>query len=83
MRSADVGNVVPLPRSRSNDTSGDVVDRMVADLIRFEATGTETDAIRSLMATRRYSYGDIATLLDDALTAARQRIVAAEMARAS
>lgn len=83
MRSADVGNVVPLLRSRSNDTGGDVVDRMVADLIRFEATGTESDAIRSLMTTRSYSYGDIATLIDDALVTARQQIVAAEMARAS
>ncbi|ABA04602.1 hypothetical protein Nwi_1341 [Nitrobacter winogradskyi Nb-255] len=78
MRSADEGNVVPL---RSNN--GDIVDRMAADLIRFEATGTESDAIRSLMCTRRYSYSDIATFVDDALAVARQEIVTTEMARAS
>lgn len=74
-----MSNVIALPR----DEASDLIDRMAADLIRFEATGTESDAIRSLMATRRYSYGDIATLVDDALAAARQTIVAAEMARAS
>ncbi|ABA04822.1 hypothetical protein Nwi_1561 [Nitrobacter winogradskyi Nb-255] len=72
-------NVITLPRLEA----GDLIDRMAADLIHFEATGTEGDAIRSLMATRRYGYGEIATLIDDALAAARQEIVAAEMARAS
>lgn len=75
-------NVTPLIRPATNN-DGALVDRMAADLIRFEATGTESDAIRSLMATRRYSYGDIATFVDDALATARQTIVAAEMARAS
>lgn len=72
-------NIVALPRQET----GDLVDRMAADLLRFEATGTESDAVRSLMATRHYSYGDIATFVDDALAAAQQQIVTAEMARAS
>jgi hypothetical protein len=74
-----MSNIVALPRQEASD----LIDRMAADLIRFEATGTESDAIRSLMCTRRYSYGDIATFVDDALAAARQKIVTAEMARAS
>lgn len=74
-----MSNVIALPRLEA----GDLIDRMAADLIRFDATGTESDAIRSLMATRRYSYGEIATFIDDALAAARQTIVTAEMARAS
>ena len=74
-----MSNVTALP----SQEAGDLIDRMAADLIRLEATGTESDAIRSLMCTRDYSSRDIATFVDDALAVARQAIVTAEMARAS
>jgi hypothetical protein len=57
----------------------DIIARMAADLCRYEATATESDAIRCLMA-RGYRNGDVVALLDDAIAAARQTIVADTMA---
>lgn len=77
-----MGNVIALNIAGTNGNS-DLVDRMAADLYRFEALGCESDAIRALMGSRRYGYRDIAMFVDDAMATARQAIVTAEMARAS
>lgn len=45
---------------------------MAADLVRFRATGSEPDAIRSLLATRNYTPFDVVQLVGKALTLARQ-----------
>lgn len=60
------------------------VNRMAADLVKMNTFANERDAIRSLFG--RYRPGEIMTLLDDAIKAARQIAaqeadVAREMAR--
>lgn len=52
----------------------DLVRRMAADLIKYDAVGNEQDAIRSLFG-RGYGMGDIVMLVDDARQAAFQQTV--------
>lgn len=59
----------------------ELVARMAADLITYDAAGDENNAIRSLYGTRRYEMVDIVMLIDDARQAAMQKIVAREMAK--
>jgi hypothetical protein len=59
----------------------ELVDIMAADLRRYEATRSESDAMRCLLGLRCYRSGDIVTLIDDALFEARQSAVATTMAR--
>ena len=54
------------------------VERMAADLVRFEAFRSETDAIRSLYGAG-YPMLDIVVCVDDARQAAMQQVVAREM----
>jgi len=63
------------------DSRRDLIERMAADLVRYEAHGNEPDAIRSLYGTRRYQMVDIVMLVDEARQVAMQEIVAAEMAK--
>lgn len=56
----------------------DVVARMAKDLVKYEAYGVETDAIRSLM-NRGYSPYHVLRWVDDARQVAMQEIVAREM----
>jgi hypothetical protein len=58
----------------------DLVARMAADLIRYEAIGTEADAVRSLFG-RGYSTFDIGLLAGEARMLAFQEIVAREMSK--
>lgn len=68
----------PLTDARSRRTA--LVQRMAADLIRYDAAHNEADAIRSLFG-RGYSMADIVMLIDDARQVAAQEKVAAEMAK--
>lgn len=56
------------------------IERMAADLVRFDAAQNEQDAIRSLFG-RGYSTIEIMTLLDEARQVAFQKIVAEEMSK--
>ena len=56
----------------------DIVKRMAADLVRFDAFRTEPDAIRSLFGNG-YGMGDIVMCVDDARQLAVQTVVAREM----
>ena len=47
------------------------VGRMAADLRRYEATATGSDALRCLMATERYRYVEIAVFAEEARRLAR------------
>lgn len=58
--------------------SSDLVRRMAATLVQDEATASDSDAIRCLIA-RGFRYGDIAVLYEDALFAARQQLVTRQM----
>jgi len=53
------------------------VNAMAADLVRFEAFHTTSDAVRALMG--RYPPIQIALLADDARQVAMQSVVAREM----
>jgi hypothetical protein len=57
----------------------DMVARMAKDLVQFEASANERDAIRSLFG-RGYAMADIVMLVEDAMFEARQAGVAAAMA---
>jgi hypothetical protein len=57
-----------------------LVERMAADLVRYDALGNVEDSIRSLFG-RGYATSDIHMLLDDARQVAFQEIVAKEMAK--
>lgn len=66
-----------------NTHRSDLVKRMAADLVRFDAFRNEQDAIRSLHGAG-YSMGDIVMCVDDAQQTAFQQtidIVAREMSR--
>jgi len=69
----------PLADTRSRRT--ELIERMANDLIRFEASYNEADAVRSLWATGKYETVDIMALVGDARMVAFQEIVAREMAR--
>lgn len=58
----------------------ELVKRMAADLIKYDAVGNEQDSIRSLFG-RGYSMVDIVMCIDDARQVAMQEVVAREMAR--
>lgn len=58
-----------------------LVQRMAADLIRLDSFRDENDAVRSLIATEKYSAFDIVRLIPDAQQVAQQEIVAAEISR--
>lgn len=53
----------------------DVVRSMAADLIRFDATKNEADAMRALMWTGRYHAFDVVALVPDAMQVAYQQTV--------
>lgn len=57
----------------------ELVERMAADLVRFDAWRNPQDATRSLFG--RYGYTSIALLLDDARQVAMQTAVAREMSQ--
>lgn len=57
-----------------------MVQRMAADLIRYDAAQNEQDAIRSLYG-RGYAIADVMMLVDDARMLAFQEIVAKEMTK--
>ena len=56
----------------------DLIAKMAADLIRFDALGPEADSIRSLHGAR-YSMVDIVMLIDEVRAVAFQELVAREM----
>lgn len=56
----------------------DRITRMAAALRTYQATGSESDAIRCLMG-RGFPYGEIVAYLEDAMFEARQNAVAAIM----
>lgn len=58
----------------------EVVAAMAATLKKYDAFGSESDAIRCLMF-RGFRNGDIVAFADDALFEARQKTVADTMAR--
>lgn len=58
----------------------ELVERMAADLIRFQAWHDEREAIRSLFG-RGYSMVDIVMLIDDARQAAQTEVVAEAMSQ--
>jgi hypothetical protein len=65
------------PQSEGRD---DLVRRMAADLVTYDAFRVEADAIRSLMA-KGYSSFAVLRFVDDARQVAMQEIVAAEMVK--
>jgi len=56
-----------------------LIERMANDLIRFDASYNEADAVRSLWATGKYETADIMALVGCARMVAFQEIVAREM----
>jgi hypothetical protein len=72
--------VVHLPQMQARERRIGLVARMAADLVRFEAHGSEPDAIRSLFGAG-YPMADIVMLVDDARQVAMQEVVAREMAK--
>lgn len=56
------------------------IEKMAADLIHFDAVGSEQDAIRALVGNG-YSTSEICMLLDDARQLAVQDAVAREMSK--
>ena len=57
-------------------TRHDLVASMTDSLRNLSPLATEADAIRALMATNKFRYGDIAMLADEALQEARRRAAA-------
>lgn len=62
------------------ESRADVVKRMAADLVKFDAFRDEGDAIRSLMH-RQYSPFDVLRYVDDARQVAVQDVVAREISQ--
>lgn len=58
-----------------------MIERMAADLVRYDAAQNEHDAVRSLYGTGRYAMVDIVMLVEEARQVAFQEIVATEMAK--
>jgi hypothetical protein len=58
-----------------------LVERMAADLVKYDAAQNEADAIRCLVFGCGYFSGDVMMLVDDARALAFQDIVAKEMTR--
>lgn len=69
------GPLVIKPRESRKET----VERMAADLVRFDAFQNPDDAFSTLAWCRRYSVFEIMTCLPDARQAAMQSVVAREM----
>lgn len=57
----------------------EMVERMAADLIQFDAFRDERDAIRALTWCGRHGAYDVMVLVDDARQRAMQEVVAREM----
>lgn len=60
------------------EARADLIQKMAADLIRFDALGNEADSIRSLYGAG-YSAMDVMMLIDDVRQVAVQALVAREM----
>jgi hypothetical protein len=66
------------PLATHGESRDELVKRMAADLVTYDAFRNEADAIRSLMA-RGYPSFAVARFVDDARQVAMQGVVAAEM----
>jgi hypothetical protein len=66
-------------RARGPANGKDIIVAMSAHLVAVGIPATEREAVR-LLAANGFRYGDVLALADDALFAARQSAVAAEMA---
>jgi hypothetical protein len=73
-------NLLPLNASLADlrEAQADLIQKMAADLIRFDALGNEADSIRSLYGAG-YSAMDVMMLIDDVRQVAVQTLVAREM----
>lgn len=71
------GQVVTFPAAR--ESRADLVARMAADLVKYDAWRNKDDALRSLVFGCRYPSFEAVMYLDDVRQAAMQMVVAREM----
>jgi hypothetical protein len=72
------GPAIVAPLIKYQERRKDLIERMAADLVRFDAAHNEADAIRSLYG-RGYEIRDVVVLINEARMVAFQTIVAREL----